>query len=135
MTERPRLDAALIAAGGFLVGVLLVVVLQGVNHDQTRTITRSAAGPTTTRTETRTETRTVQATPVDSGVSVPDVTGQRLDEARQALGDAGLDDSIVSGGGALGPIDDSAWVVVDQDPPGGSDAQQGDTIDLSIERP
>lgn len=139
MTGRPRLDAALIAAAAFLAGVVLVVVLKGVNHDRTTTVTQRVAGPTTTRTETRTQTRTVQSPPppaeLDGGVSVPDVVGRRLDEARAALSDAGLENDIVSGGGAFGPVDDSAWVVTDQDPSGGSGAQEGDTVDLAIERP
>ena len=142
MTGSPRLGQALIAAAGFLAGVVLVVVLQGVNHDHTRTVTRHVTGPTTTQTQTqtRTETKTETVTAPDQSnpddaVTVPDVTGLRLDEAKRILGQAGLDNDIVEGGGAFGPVDDSSWVVVDQDPPGGSEASNGDTVDLSIERP
>lgn len=132
MSRRPGpswLAAALLAAAGFLAGVILVVALRGVEHDHVRTQTR--AGPTVTRDApavTAARGRPAQGDPV------PDVVGRPLDEARAALEDAGLQADIASGGGLFGPLVDAQWMVVDQDPAGGSDAPGDATVALAIRR-
>lgn len=52
---------------------------------------------------------------------MPDVDGLRLDIAKADLADAGLEEGRVEviGGGAFGVVDDSNWVVCDQEPDAG----------------
>jgi len=122
-------------AGAFLAGILLVVAARGVNHDppaRTTTVTKTVAGPTVTLPG---RTTTVPAGSSQAGEGpVPDVVGAQLDEAKSQLGDAGYDTEITSGGGLLGPIDDSTWTVIGQDPPAGEPLARGETVGLDIER-
>lgn len=61
---------------------------------------------------------------------VPDVTGQPLDQARSALGGAGLEVEVESGG-LFGVVDDSGWEVCDQSPEAGSTASK---VKVLVER-
>jgi beta-lactam-binding protein with PASTA domain len=116
-----RLNIALAAAAGFLVGVILVVVLGGPAA-KVRTVT--APPPASTAPGGR----VIQST------AVPDVVGNRLDIAKQRVRRAGF---IVhqSGGGVLGVIQDRNWQVVTQDPTAGTTLALGSTVTLDIERP
>lgn len=115
------LTATLLAAAGFLAGVVLVVAIRGIEHDRVRTVTETRAGPTVT-------------VPATSGDAVPDVVGAALDDARDRLERAGFEVKIASGGGLFGPVVDSDWEVVDQRPAAGTDAEPGSAVGLDIER-
>ncbi len=122
-----RLTVALAGAGGFLAGVLLVAILGGTptlteTTTQRVTVTTAASAPTT-----------VDPGTIITKTQVPDLVGQRLDVAKQRLDDAQFD-ADVSGGGLFGVIDDSNWVVVAQDPPAGTEYQQGSRVQVEIER-
>ncbi|MCY1139348.1 PASTA domain-containing protein [Actinoplanes sp. Pm04-4] len=71
------------------------------------------------------------------GGTVPDVTGRRLSEAEQLLGDAGFSSvRAVDGTGAGRRIlHKDNWVVQSQDPPAGSEAAAGLAITLSARKP
>lgn len=118
-----RLRAGVVAAAAFLAGVVLVVAVRGVEHDKVRgrTVTETVAGPSSTITVAR-------------GDEVPDVTGKPLDVAKGRLADAGFDVEIASGGGLLGPIVDSDWVVTAQSPQAGEHADSGAAVALDIDR-
>lgn len=60
----------------------------------------------------------------------PDVTGQRLDQARSALEGAGLEVEVESGG-LFGVVDDTGWEVCDQSPKAGSTASK---VKVFVER-
>lgn len=124
MTEgRPSwLTVALAAAGGFLAGVLLVAVLGGPKG--------------TVRTETQTATRTetnAQTVTVDDRPQVPDVLGQRLPEARQALTDEGFEVDVEDNT-VFGIVQERNYVVVAQDPQGGTRLPAGATVTITVER-
>lgn len=56
----------------------------------------------------------------DKNAVMPEVTGKRLDVAKSAIKDAGLEDEVkVDGGGAFGVIKESNWEVCDQSPAAG----------------
>ena len=115
-----RLTAAVLAAGTFLAGVLLVAVLGGaknVEHERTVTVPGIVTNGGTVITKT----------------AVPDLVGQRLDVARQRLERAGFD-ADVEGGGILGVIVAGNWEVVSQDPQPGRDLEQGSTVHVQISR-
>ncbi|WP_354702283.1 hypothetical protein DSM112329_02639 [Paraconexibacter sp. AEG42_29] len=124
-----RLTVALAGAGGFLAGVLLVAALGGT--------------PTTTVSETTTQAVTVTAPaqtlttpPSDPGPSfptVPELVGARLDQAQDRLDDLQLRASVL-GGGTFGVVDETNWVVVQQDPPSGTRLATGADVVLRIER-
>jgi hypothetical protein len=120
----PRLNYALVAAAGFLAGVVLVAALGGPAA-KVRTVTAPApavSAPTTTGGR------------VEASTTVPDVIGDRLDIAKQRVRRAGF---VVhqSGGGLLGVIRDHDWAVVASDPTAGTSLQLGSTVTLDIERP
>lgn len=119
--RRPSwLTAALIGAGSFLAGVLLVAALGG------------AKGTTSTTTQRVTVTAAATArVPEDGVVRVPDVAEQPLDAARDALEGAGLEVDV-RGGGLLGVVDESNWQVVRQSPAEGTEARAGDTVTVDI---
>jgi hypothetical protein len=122
--RRPSwLTAAIIGAGAFLAGVLLVAALggaQGTTSTTTQrvTVTAPAAGPTT------------PAAPEDL-VRVPGVEDEPLDEARDALEGAGLEVDV-QGGGLFGVVDESNWRVTGQSPAEGAQARAGDTVTVDI---
>jgi PASTA domain len=127
-SERPGWTAvALGVAGGFLVGVLLVVFLGAANGGETRTVTVAAAvgsSPTTAATSGATVVKLAQ---------VPDVTGERLDIAEDRVKRSGF---LVErkGGGLLGVRIVSNWDVAQQDPPAGAMREQGSTVRLHVTR-
>jgi beta-lactam-binding protein with PASTA domain len=119
--DRPSwLTVAVAGAAGFLAGVLLVAVLgrpKGTVH-------------TTTRVVPQTETQTLT---IDPRPKVPDVVGKRLPDARQELEDAGFDVDVQDDT-VFGIIDESHFVVVEQDPPAGERLADGDTVAVRVER-
>ena len=107
------LGMALAGAGGFLAGVLLIAILGGaqpVYKERTLTVSKPLQGS-----------------------AVPALVGQRLDVALDRLQSAGLKGDV-QGGGLFGPIDESGWKIVDQDPSPGARLSQGDTVRLDIDR-
>lgn len=66
-----------------------------------------------------------------SSEPVPDVIGMELDRARDDVEDAGFSVETF-GGGTFGPIDESAWVVCEQDPQGG--ATEPSEVELTVDR-
>jgi hypothetical protein len=119
-----KLTVALAGAGGFLAGVLLVAALGG-----TPTVTQTEA----TRVTVTAPAKTVPGGTVITVTAVPPLVGERLDTAKQRL-DAAQFDIDVNGGGIFGVIDESNWEVVSQDPPAGSQLQQGSTVHVDVER-
>jgi PASTA domain len=119
----PRLNYALVAAAGFLAGIVLIAALGGP-ATKVRTVTVPAPGAGTTTTGGR----------IVASTTVPDVIGDRLDIAKQRVRRAGF---VVrqSGGGLLGVIRDHDWQVVASDPTAGTSLQLGSTVTLDIERP
>jgi tRNA A-37 threonylcarbamoyl transferase component Bud32 len=69
-----------------------------------------------------------------SGVTVPFLIGEPLDEAESELDDLGLRSSRV-GGGLFGVILPSEWEVCDTAPPPDEVAPRGSTVELRIDRP
>jgi PASTA domain len=116
---RPRerrfglLGMALAAAGGFLVGVLLIAILGGAQPVYKE--------------------RTISVASKPQGTAVPALAGVRLDQALDRLESAGLKGDV-RGGGLFGVLDESSWTVVDQDPSPGSRLHQGDTVHLDVDR-
>jgi PASTA domain len=116
---RPRerrfglLGMALAAAGGFLVGVLLIAILGGAQPVYKE--------------------RTISVASKPQGTAVPALAGVRLDQALDRLESAGLKGDV-RGGGLFGVLDESSWTVVDQDPSPGSRLRQGDTVHLDVDR-
>lgn len=114
--RRPRrftpMALAIAAAGGFLVGILLVAILGGAQPVYKERTISVAAKPT--------------------GVAVPALVGVRLDRALDRLETAGLK-ADVQGGGLFGVLDEENWVVSEQSPSQGSRVRQGDTIHLRVD--
>jgi hypothetical protein len=124
-SERPGWTAvALGAAGGFLVGVLLVVFLGTANGGETRTVTVAQAPALATTTPGAT---VVKLTPV------PDVTGERLDIAEDRVKRSGFL-AERKGGGLFGVRIVSNWDVAQQDPPAGTMRELGSTVRLHVAR-
>jgi PASTA domain len=115
--RRPRrfgpLGLAIAAAGGFLAGILLVAILGGAQPVYKERTISVAARP--------------------QGTAVPALVGQRLDDALDRLETAGLK-ATVDGGGLFGVVDESNWVVSEQDPSPGARLHQGDTVTLRVNR-
>src|SRR4051794_28724894 len=64
---------------------------------------------------------------------MPDVTGKKLDVAKSAVKDAGIDGKVkVDGGGVFGVVDESNWQVCDQSPAAGQGVS--DTPQLTVDR-
>jgi len=118
-----RLAVAILVAAGFLAGVLLVVAVRGIEHDdvRSRTVTVVNEGD-----------RPGVVLPVEG--TVPDVTRSALDEAKRALDAAGYREEVKRGGGLFGPVVDANWIVVEQSPAPGARLPQGGTVELAIER-
>jgi beta-lactam-binding protein with PASTA domain len=107
------LGMALAAAGGFLVGVLLIAILGGAQPVYKE--------------------RTISVASKPQGTAVPALAGVPLDRALDRLESAGLKGDV-RGGGLFGVLDESSWTVVDQDPSPGSRLRQGDTVHLDVDR-
>ncbi len=120
------LGVVLGVAGGFLLGVVLLVALGGVVHDRTHVVRHTAI-------VTQTTTVKVKVVPPrrPGDITVPNVVGVTLDNAEQQLADIGLDDEI-SGGGAF-VFDASSWDVVAQHPRAGTRVDDASIIVLDIE--
>jgi beta-lactam-binding protein with PASTA domain len=111
---------ALAAAGGFLVGVLLVLALGG-------------------GTDTKTKTETVTAAVTNGGTvitktTVPDLVGQPLDVARDRLERSKFDMVVDHGGGVFGVVVEHNWQVSAQTPSAGTQLEQGSTVHVDIDR-
>jgi len=111
---------ALAAAGGFLVGVLLVLALGGGTTTKTKTVTASPS---------QTHGGTVVVT-----TTVPELVGQSLDVARQRVERAKFDLVIDHGGGLFGVLVEHNWQVSSQTPVAGTKLEQGSTVHVDIER-
>lgn len=129
MTPRERrpswLTAALIGAGAFLAGVLLVAALGGAKattSTTTQRVTVTSPGPSAS---------TPAPAPAGATTRVPDVEGQPLDAARSALEGAGLEVDV-QGGGLFGVVDESNWRVVRQSPAKDTRAPDGDKVTVDI---
>jgi len=118
VTKPSWLTVALAGAGGFFAGVLLVAILGGPKG--------------TVRTTTVERTATVTRT-VDGRNEVPDVVGQTVAEAKDALTDAGFD-ANVEANSLFGVIDEDNWVVVTQDPGAGERLAAGAPVTVTAER-
>jgi hypothetical protein len=129
-TKSPSwLGVALAAACGFLLGVLVVLGLDGLGGGDG---VEAADVPAVTRTVTVPGALTTGGT-VIVRTAVPDVVGQRLDVAEARLDRARfLPDR--EGGGLLGVLEEENWEVVAQDPAPGSQLEQGSTVRIEIER-
>jgi PASTA domain len=107
------LGLAVAGAGGFLAGVLLVAILGGAQPVYKE--------------------RTISVAAQPQGTAVPQLVGQRLDDALDRLETSGLKGEV-DGGGLFGIIDESNWRVDEQDPSPGARLRQGDTVRLHVER-
>ncbi|MBA2505371.1 MAG: PASTA domain-containing protein [Thermoleophilaceae bacterium] len=112
-----RAAIALAAACGLLAGVLLTLA---VGKGDTKTVTKTVQRPGPGQT-------------VITKSPVPDVTGERLDVARERIE---RQDFLVEieGGGALGVIQDENWKVVSQTPPPETSLESGSNVTLVIDR-
>ena len=108
-----RLNVAIVAAGAFLAGVLLVAILGGAQPVYKE--------------------RTISVAAQPQGTAVPALVGRRLDDALDRLETAGLK-AEVDGGGVFGIVEEGNWRVVEQDPSRGARLRQGDTVTLHVER-
>jgi PASTA domain len=111
---------AVAAAGGFLVGVLLVLALGGGTTTKTKTVTARAS---------QTHGGTVVVT-----TTVPQLVGQPLDLARQRVERARFDLVVDHGGGLFGVLVEHNWQVSSQTPAAGAKLEQGSTVHVDIER-
>jgi HAMP domain-containing protein len=100
----------IVGAAGFLLGVVVLVLARGVVHDQTQTITR-------TRTHVVTH---------DVAVTVPNVVGMTVGDARSALEGRGYHVVVTGGGFFSDPGDDDT--VSAQDPDPGTEYAGGATV-------
>jgi PASTA domain len=112
------MKAALAAAAGFLVGVVLVLALGSGGDTKTKTVTASVTNGGTVITTT----------------TVPQLVGQPLDVARRRIERAKFDLAIDQGGGVFGVVVESNWQVTKQDPPAGTRLEQGSTVHVDINR-
>jgi PASTA domain-containing protein len=115
--ERTRrfgwLTVALVGAGGFLAGVLLIAILGGAQPVY------------------KERTLTVASRP--EGAAVPRLVGRRLDVALDRLQVVGLKGDP-QGGGLFGILDERDWIVVAQDPSPRSRLHRGDSVRLQVDR-
>jgi PASTA domain-containing protein len=111
----------LAAAGGFLAGVLLVLVLGGGSNGDTKTVTAPAPAARTGGTVIVTTT-------------VPELVGQPLDVARHRTERAHFDLKVDDGGGVLGVLVEHNWQVTSQTPAPGTRLEQGSTVHVDIDR-
>lgn len=129
MRERYGMSVvALMVACGFLVGVIAAVVL-GTQGSDPPANERVATAPPAVRTAPA-PSRPAPA-PAPAAPKVPSVLGARLDAAKDRLAGYSVE---VDGGGLFGVVVESNWVVVAQDPPGGSELQPGTPVTVTVER-
>ena len=63
---------------------------------------------------------------------MPDVTGKKLDDAKRAIKDAGVDDDVkVEGGGVFGIVVESNWEVCEQNPAAGTAVSDKPTLTVA----
>lgn len=79
------------------------------------------------------EDATEDESPEPETVSVPDVSGQPGDEARDSLQDEGFDVELVSDGGAV--VNAANWEVESTSPAAGEDAEEGSEVTVNVVRP
>ncbi len=116
------LTVALAGAGGFFVGVLLVIVLGGPQSGPERTVTKVATSLTS-------------GVKVVVKVRVPNVVGLGLPDARDRLDAAGFDVSVDGLGVAsvFGEIFEDDFRVVSQEPAAPQFLVRGATVGLQVE--
>jgi beta-lactam-binding protein with PASTA domain len=110
---------ALAAAGGFLAGVLLVLLLGIGATGDTETVTTPAV--------------TTGGTVIIT-TTVPELVGQSLDVARHRTERAHFDLKVDEGGGVLGVLVEHNWQVTSQTPAPGTKLEQGSTVHVDIDR-
>ena len=126
--RRPQptwVHVALVAAIGFLLGVVVALAAGGGDSTKTVTVTRAPAPAKTTP---------AQPGPpptVITKVRVPDFANIRLDVAKNQIHAQGWH-VRVKGGGLFGVIVDSHWTVVAQQPAPGSFLERGGTITVDV---
>ena len=125
-----------IVAGGFLLGVLVALLVVGVDGDDgdkksPRPITVTRTETVTTET-TETVTQTNPTTTTGQSGTVPDVIGESADDAEQALRDAGyeVDPDNAS---VVCFVDPASCAVTDQDPEGGTRLTKGETVTIVLD--
>jgi hypothetical protein len=127
MERRHLLLAAMVAAAGL--GAASSAVLVASDGD-----TRAApTSVTVTLAQTATETMTRPATTAESGVPVPPLVGQRLDEASAMLQQARLRREV-DGGGVFGVLDESAWMVCSTTPAAGDRVERDAVVVVHVDR-
>ncbi len=118
-TGRPSwLLVAMVGAGGFLAGVLLVIALGGPKPPPARTITKISAAITT-------------GGNVIVKVRVPELVGLPLPDARDRLRAAGFN-ADVQGLGLFGGLFESDYQVTGQLPAAGTFLERGGTVRLLV---
>jgi hypothetical protein len=130
--RRPRpswVHVALVAAIGFLVGVV-VALAAGAGRDNTKTVTVTRA-PAPAKTQAQPQTQTGPPPTVITKVRVPDYSNVRLDVAKDQIHGQGWHVSV-KGGGLFGVVIDSHWTVVAQKPAAGTFLQRGGTITVDV---
>jgi len=111
------LTLLLAVLGGFVAGALTIVVL-------------AYTGERGNGAETRTRPSVVDGA---TSVTVPDVLDRSLGEAQDRLRGDGFEVEL-SGGGLLGPLVESNWVVRGQSPQPGASEPPGSKVTLEIAR-
>jgi beta-lactam-binding protein with PASTA domain len=114
------MKAALAAAGGFLAGVLLVLVLGGGSDTKTKTETVTAA--------------VTNGGTVIVSTTVPQLVGQPLDVARERVERSKFELVVDQGGGVFGVVVEHNWQVTSQSPDAGTKLEQGSTVHVDIDR-
>ncbi len=129
MERRHLLLAAMAAAAGL--GAAGAAAL--VAGDDDARVAAGAAVTVTVAQTTTLQTAPAEATTAVAGVPVPPLVGRRLDEASQLLLNAGLDRQV-DGGGLLGVLDDTAWVVCSTTPGAGQRLEPPATVVVHVDR-
>lgn len=122
--SRSPLELALAGAGGVVLGIVLALALAGGGDGDGEVVTVTAPAPAATAGDDAT---------VITRSPVPEVVGERLDIAIDRVRRQRFL-TKVEGGGAFGVVREQNWEVVAQEPPAGTLAESGSTVQLSIER-
>jgi hypothetical protein len=129
-TERaPSGARTAVAAGVAAVSVVVAATTWPamLEHDKPRTSATGAVTPTGTPSATPTPTQQ------PTGVSVPDVVGKLLPEARKAIFAASLREVVTDRSPrGRGPLSDSNWTVVATEPAAGTQAPKGRKVTLFV---
>ena len=134
-TQRNLLHGV-IGAGGFLLGVLAALLVVGIDGDdgdgkEPRPITVTRTETVTTETTT-TAPPTRPTTPTAPTGTVPDVVGDDAADAERELRDAGYDVNP-DNASVVCFVDPASCVVTDQDPAGGTELAEGETVTIVLD--